>query len=440
MSIYDNYFEDKIKITDYEIIKKRIHGRKVYIWGADNKGTNIHKWMGVNDIHVEGFLDAHANELEMDECCVLFPDEIIREGNSKEYFIVLSMYLKHEKEVIKKLSEAGFENKDYWYPAMDWKFMLEETPIIDEYWLNSKLFLANRIMETLPQDVFYILLWGGHIGDEAIALSWLGAFKREKCINKLVILTSKTYAGMARLYAEDINEIKIMDKNELDALKVYTMSNNRKYMNICGAGWHWMPKNRGVPFPIAQTLFKTMQLGLNYTTKSKRINGWGYSNFEVKKLIKEYGILKDKSLILIPYAKTAEEIPMTFWNRIIEKFSSIYQIYTNVAGNEIPIEGTKSITVSLEYIVDIVKYAGAAISVRCGLTDLLALGECNCQVVYMATTPEELNYAQVTSLYVDGQDSILYKNANFIKSEEDLDIIVDNLYNYFVEGLSDDKG
>lgn len=427
----DQYFEflkTRIGSIDYDRLKHKIGTRRVYVWGADHKGRWLAEQLKSKGVYAAGFLDSRVEQIEGADLPVRKVEEIIYEGSSKEYFVIVSMLLKHEQEIMNILRSAGFSEQDYFYPCRTWNFITKDIGTPDINWLETNYTKGEKLAQALEKEKFYFLLWGGHIGDEALALSWIGAFKQKNLLKEITVITSALYAGLARLYADDINDIIVWEKEELDALRLFSISDRRQIYNIIGAYWRWIPKECEVPFPIAQTVFKTVHMGLNYQTKSKYIDGYGFSNEEVQKIVKENQIIQGKSVILIPYAKSTSMLPVSFWEELAERLSDNYRVFTNVAkSGEEAIKNTIPLNVSLEYIVDIVKYAGNAVSIRCGLTDVLALGKCNCQVLYAIDSEYERNYAQVNSLYVNGKESILYKNAVFIDVQKGMTAVIQKI-------------
>ena len=68
-------------------------------------------------------------------------------------------------------------------------------------------------------------------------------------------------------------------------------------------------------------------------------------------------------------------LSMQNWEELVKVLSNQgLKLFTNVKDDsELPIKGTLPIVVPLKYIITLVDYAGSAISIRCGLTDLLAV-------------------------------------------------------------------
>lgn len=417
------FFKNRMRNLNFESLKRKIHFRDVYLWGADRKGKWFAEIFAQNGIEICGFLDRAAGENKKEG--VRHPEEVIKKENKKTSFIIITMMLKHQKEVCDFLKENDFiEMEDYYYPYKDWDFAFHD--ITKREWIKKgELFITGKhLADTLDPCDLYFLLWGGHIGDEALALSWLYAFKENHFIRRITIITSQPYAQLAELYAEDIDEIWVWEKEPLEALRIYSMSNDREHYNILGANWIWFPREYKIPFPMNQIIYKTMHLGLPYDTKSKYFQISKGAAFE--EFIACNRIRQRKSVLLIPHAKSVRTLPQKVWKLLAMKLSTDYTVYTNVNKEEKAVSGTIPLDIPLKLIAPIVDYMGCAISARCGIADVLALGKCEgTYVVYWNVNEQEENYSKTNQLYVNGKESILYKNAIMIPNEFDEDFITD---------------
>lgn len=410
-----NSVYDRLHNLDWKKLKEEIGEREVYIWGADHKGENVKCIFESHGVTVKGFLDSKIRREQGD---VLEPAEIISRASNKKYYIVVSMLLKYRAEVLNYLEKNSFSGRDFFYPANEWRYLANEWMYGNIHMYEDAVLQGKKIADKFCREKFYFLLAGGHIGDLIIALSFLYAFKQNMRLKDVSVITMKKHEGLALLYKEDFNNLIILEDKEIEALRVYTNSNWKEHYNIIGANWNFMPIDREVPFPIAQIMYKCKTLGLSYSVKSKYINGVGFENERFKEYIKDSGIEENKAVILIPYAQSARMLPIPFWERLAEKLSKRYQVFTNTGSGEMAIKGTEPLFIPFEYVVDVVKYAGKAISIRCGLTDILALGKCDCMVLYAVQNETDLNYAKVNSLYINGEESILFQKAVFINPDQ----------------------
>ena len=94
-------------------------------------------------------------------------------------------------------------------------------------------------------------------------------------------------------------------------------------------------------------------------------------------------------MVLMPYAKTAEMLPASFWEELARRLAGKgYSLYTNVGSDkEKEIPGTKPLAEPLLNTALFCEGCRAAVSLRSGLCDLLGFTETKLIVL---NTSEEL--------------------------------------------------
>jgi len=83
-------------------------------------------------------------------------------------------------------------------------------------------------------------------------------------------------------------------------------------------------------------------------------------------------IPEGKAVILSPYAKSVTAIDHKVWEKAVNYYTGAgYKCYTNVIGDEKPLDGTEAISPSLLEIQSVVERAGTFVGIRSGLCDIL---------------------------------------------------------------------
>lgn len=89
--------------------------------------------------------------------------------------------------------------------------------------------------------------------------------------------------------------------------------------------------------------------------------------------LKETGMIRGKSVIIAPYAQTSSAIPLVFWEELVNSFQMEgYRVFTNVAGDEEAINGTRALCIPLRALKSFLQFAGAFVAMRSGLCDLVS--------------------------------------------------------------------
>lgn len=423
---FEIYYKRRLENLDYQRMKSIINNRDIYIWGADKKGTELECILNRKAIFIKGFIDAKIKDLGEKE---VYQPDVLNKITSKDSYILVSMKLRHEKEVCDSLREHGFiENQDYYYPYKNISHVWRDLGTRREVIYDERYSKGKRIAEELDEDKIYFILLGGHIGDAALALSWIKPYKEKHFVKSITILSLKKYYGLATLYADENDEVVVYPFEELDCLRVYSLAKERNHYNFIGSNYCWIPLEKGIPFHVNQVIYKTMHLDLDYSVKSVFLKDIS-DRSDVVEIIRKNKIRKGKAIVLVPYSQSSLNLSMSFWEKLAEKLTESFQVYTNVGPNENAIINTTPLVVPLETLPAIVNYAGHAITIRCGIADILALGECKGMIcLHYSNSEMWKNYARVNSMYVNEKDSYLYSNSLLIESSEDEQDYIELLY------------
>ncbi len=95
-------------------------------------------------------------------------------------------------------------------------------------------------------------------------------------------------------------------------------------------------------------------------------------------------IIKGKTVILAPYAKSILDISIVFWeNLALDLIDKGFIVFTNCGNDlELPITGTEKICFPLETAHSVVEYAGYFIGLRSGLCDFISNTKCLKVIIY----------------------------------------------------------
>lgn len=124
-----------------------------------------------------------------------------------------------------------------------------------------------------------------------------------------------------------------------------------------------------------------------------------------------YLLDKDKTIILSPYANTMGQLSNELWIDIAKNLKKKgYIIYTNVAGDEKPIEGTEGIKIPFASIIWCMNRCKAFIGLRSGLCDIISQASCTMVVIYNGHLVNGTSLFQLYSLRNMGiRDTDLYE-------------------------------
>ena len=94
----------------------------------------------------------------------------------------------------------------------------------------------------------------------------------------------------------------------------------------------------------------------------------------VEQIFEERHFVKGKTVLLIPYANSLNNLPIQFWETLTKRLNDKgYTVCTNSSGSgEPPVRGSCPIYIPYKQLEPFLKMAGYSISFRCGLSDILS--------------------------------------------------------------------
>lgn len=100
-------------------------------------------------------------------------------------------------------------------------------------------------------------------------------------------------------------------------------------------------------------------------------------------LFRENGLDKEKTILLAPYSYTFNNVPYEHSIELVQKLKKMgYEVCTNVAGDEQPIEGTKGLFISYDMLLDFANKCVGIIGIRSGLFDIISSSKSRMVVYY----------------------------------------------------------
>ncbi len=119
-------------------------------------------------------------------------------------------------------------------------------------------------------------------------------------------------------------------------------------------------------------------------------------------------IPQGKAVILSPHAKSVTNIGDVYWRQIIQYYKEKeYEVYTNVAGEETVLEGTKRLEVPLAQLQSVVERAGIFIGLRSGLCDVLKWADCKKIALYPDCYYSDTKWKMEEMYHLEGWENIV---------------------------------
>ena len=119
-----------------------------------------------------------------------------------------------------------------------------------------------------------------------------------------------------------------------------------------------------------------------------------------------------KTVILSPSAKSVTALPNGLWMQIVKDYKSKgYQCFTNVVGEEKPLEGTSPISPAISEIRSVVEKAGIFIGIRSGLCDVLRTAKAEKIALYPDYNYSDTKWKAIDIYSIEGWENIEVKDG-----------------------------
>ena len=270
--------------------------------------------------------------------------------------------------------------------------------------------------------------------------SMMNPVAKTKLIKKLIVLTTESISGVARLYASNFDEIVIIGKASLDALEFYACSPAAIHHNIvCDENAYRMVFNRW-DFDEGSWIRSTF-LGISDLRWAlclpKKLENCGMIISEDIKLRAHeiiFNAFHDKQNVVIisPYAKSSAMLQEDIWI----KFTTWLQnkgfiVYTNVFGQEKVIPGTLPLSVGIDIIVYLADLGYRIIGVQSGLMDVILRAQSkNVTVLSVIKTARDGQFAKNRGAIneVNHINNITYLRIEHFEEDYVLKLLMDNFH------------
>jgi hypothetical protein len=124
-------------------------------------------------------------------------------------------------------------------------------------------------------------------------------------------------------------------------------------------------------------------------------------------------LIKGKTVILAPYAKSVVQAPASFWEKLAEEWrDKDYLVCTSVNGDEPAIRGTLPLSsLPLNQTVAAAEYAGVFIGLRNGLCDIVHTAKCRKIVAFPDCFYSTAPHKVADFFALPGWEAVVYENT-----------------------------
>lgn len=424
----------KIKeFFDYLSNEYSLDDKDLYIFGANASGTIIFNELLKRGYQVNVFLDNNPL-LENSYCMekpVAKPDKMLFPINPNAMIFIASNYYEAMKL---QLEQLGYKENINIFKVVhidrEVKASLAET---EKKQALDKLYTGMEIYERLRKKYGVDIVIVSPVtpnGDTYIICSYINQFMGKDFNGQSYVLTVRTKSCELVANLFNIENLEIISKEETEALLTLSnfypqlirgMSPTHTSLGFC---YHFDGYN-GLNF-VDQIKIGLMGLDKNVSPQYPNMK---VTDERLSEICSHYGVVRNKSVIISPYAKSVPEIREDIWETLVEKLNYAgFKVYTNCGvADEVPIKGSEKIFFEFNEAVAICEYAGTVISYRSGFSDIIGSSKCKKIIVYpdnlRAHAPVRVLYGMEDSIYEQHQ---LYQLTN---CSSDSSLLINDILN-----------
>lgn len=356
-----------------------LRNKRIYVFGHCSATEQLIDTLLDKGYKVVAILDnsEHKQGKEYRGIYVCYPSAISEEKDENVIVLIASRFYEEMREQLRNIGFRGAV-----YKAADYNTYAEYSLTEDTIQRKKeRVEYGKKVIGELEgkyPGCFRIFCPFVALGDVYFCMSYLPCFMEKRGIEKVVIcVASEACKKVVTLFGQ--KHIEVLQQYELDAAIQATLYTKDIHAFIAHQDRPYVVNLHNVLYkkliPLEQ-MYICGVFGLPAESKGDVPRCWRpYERLDE--------LLPGKTVILSPYAKSVVALPDSVWEDIVEYYRKQgYVVYTNVAGEEKPLKGTKGISPDITQMKSLVEQAGTFIGIRSGLCDVLKTAKCKKIALY----------------------------------------------------------
>lgn len=330
------------------------------------------------------------------------------------------------EELVEHLVETGAKiNKDFFVlnlrpEFIDWSDDNLEAFVNDKLGRGYKIY--NHYRHIFPKEKF-LLSPPKASGDIYVAGMYFEEYIKNNCPNGARVFVSCTPAKkVANLMGYDAIQLPQEDMNDMLLYIRYNGFGKTNALNTnFGCLLRPLLQRNNNLYRIVDT--NTAHQRIIFKSQDRHVKV-ELSQKNSDKIFEENHLRVDRTILFVPYAYTFPDVPYEHGSRLVEKLTKMgYDVCTNVAGDEEPIEGTRGVFVPYDQVLDFANKCAGVIGIRNGLFDIISSSESKMVIYYPKSNM--LMYG------LEGMGLKMTDILEMIIEDNDWDEIVDSTIDFF---------
>ena len=396
------YYEEMTSNLNALMQQDDIQNKKIYLFGHCNATEELVDLLLEKELSAIAILD---NNSEKQGNCyrgikICAPSVILKENPDDSIVLIVARAYAAMADQLNRMGYKGVIRKLVDYNSFAEYSFSEDTVSR----MGKRLEKGMRLLDSFSrqyEDVLKIFCPFSALGDIYIMMSYLPYFMEKRGVFKCVIfVVGNVCAKVVKLFGNyDVEAVSQQNMDEMIQAVIYTQDSNsfiahqdRPYV----INLHKALYVKCVPL---EKIYCCGVFGLSKDTMPVEASVFT----EYKDLV---FIPKGKSVVLSPYAKSVTALPMQVWERIVDEYTKKgFKCFTNVVGDEVPLNGTSPISPMISEMKSVVEWAGTFVGIRSGLCDVIRAVEAEKIALY-----PDYNYSDTKWKAIDMYSLADWKN------------------------------
>ena len=401
------HYEEMCENLDSLLQKDELVGKNVYLFGHCNATETLANQLLEKGISVCAILDNNERKhgKSYRNIPIEAPREILSEAEGDSAVCIAARAYESMAEQLRSMGYMGQIHKMVEYDSFAEYSLSEDTMRRKRARLERGLARHRELTEGFP-GYMKILCPFQALGDICFAMSYLPHFLDERGIrNCAICVVGQACAQVVKLFGD--YPVEVLPQKAMDEVIQAALYTNDRDSFIAHQDRPYVVDLHRALYvkciPLEQ-IYCCGVYGLPRETEPVRPSCW-------KPFHDREQIQKGKAVILSPYAKSVVSLPDNVWSQIVEDYAGRgFQCFTNVAGEETPLEGTLPIRSELAEMQPLVEYAGTFIGIRSGLCDVLRYADCRKIALYPDYNYCDTQWKAIDMYALDGWENIVVKD------------------------------
>lgn len=401
------HYQEMICNINSLIENKELDGKNIYLFGHCNATEELADCLGEKGYVPAAILDNNILKYgkKYHGIIITSPETVLEDNSEKCIVCIAARAYAAMSEQLKRLGYKGQVRKLVDYNSYA-EYSLSEDTLKR---MKNRVERGQKRLRHLNEKYkgcLKVLCPFSALGDIYFMMSYLPYYLKKRGISECAVgVIGNGCASVVRIFGIDQVEVflqKDMDETiqaalyEKDRLTFIPHQDRPYVVNL-----HKALYVKKIPL---EQIYCCGVFGLKEDTKP--ILPTGFRNYTGLDLIP-----KGKAVILSPYAKSVTSLPDIIWKQIIRYYRDRgYCCFTNVIGDEIPLEGTEGICPDITEIRSLVEYAGTFIGIRSGLCDILRTAQAKRIALYPDYNYCDTEWKAIDLYEIDGWENIVIKD------------------------------